>query len=491
MANLLTKENQLVFIGSTQLRGVQNASLDYQTNSVQGSYLGNYDVSIGAVGAQVGRVSLSTELISSDILIQYTGESPINGFLLKNKNNSNENYSFTSGFLSSYTSTASVGDTPKIDASFEVFGNIGRITPAEASDFSSIAVSSPPVLNIPNTKDISLSINDFNTNQVISYEININVNRRADFAISDKYPRRVRTNWPIEILVTLVVDASEYKAYSLRDFPLNSSTKNISISLLNSADEIMTSYSFSDMVLSSERYSANTNSKSTVTITYKSFMGKKPELVKHDLEFFLSSTNRKSIGSTWRDLTFNKNNFNIPNGATLDADGAVDFNGSTTYLVNSKRLDIPHSITLCFWIKSSDVTNGGAGSGLIMWGEDAGATDSGLWFEGVIGYMVLRVVGVDTFIYSPNISPVWSYICVVIDRTANFVEIYKNGVFEATNPFSGTSVAAVNTDVYIGCFIDGFFPFLGQISKIQFYKTPLSASEILQNYKATKESFMV
>ncbi len=137
-ADRISHESQRFFLGTGECVGVQNVNFSYDSSLQPLRYLGAGSTKYSPVGTMAGSVSASTLLISDDFLINYTGNFGTNGFLLRSRTNTNENLSFVSGYLSSYSNRCSIGQVPQIDVSFNVFGNIGTISQTDNDIFNQL-----------------------------------------------------------------------------------------------------------------------------------------------------------------------------------------------------------------------------------------------------------------------------------------------------------------------------------------------------------------
>lgn len=176
----ITREEQHFFINSTEIPGVQSIEASYELNSIPIKHIGMTGVQCIPIGPQQGVFNVNASLITDDQFIGLTGIHGVNGYVFKNITNTGENFGFTSGYLTSYASTCSIGQIPSIAAQFLVVGNIGKIESSEASSVVSnfnlirTATSILP-LKIADPGSMTISISDFNTNRVQSYTLNINV----------------------------------------------------------------------------------------------------------------------------------------------------------------------------------------------------------------------------------------------------------------------------------------------------------------------------
>lgn len=85
---------------------------------------------------------------------------------------------------------------------------------------------------------------------------------------------------------------------------------------------------------------------------------------------------------------------------------------------------------------------------------------------------------------------VWNHVVATVDSSLNF-QIYLNGVLQS-GTVSGDAVSLSNgssATAQIGQGPGYSDKFIGSISSVKLYNTQLSASEVLQNYNATKKRF--
>jgi len=77
----------------------------------------------------------------------------------------------------------------------------------------------------------------------------------------------------------------------------------------------------------------------------------------------------------------------------------------------------------------------------------------------------------------------WHHIC--LSRDGSTMTWYHNGADIGTSTEGGTCTVST-----IGAYSGGSYSYYGKITSIQLYNKALTASEVLQNYNATKERFI-
>ena len=305
----IEKDNQYAFLGSTRLNGVQNISTSYQKNLSLADYFGNNEIVQLPNGEPNGQCSINGLYITSDPYIQYTGEIGANFYLLRSATGEDYDFSFSSGYMTSYSQQCGIGEIPSISTSWQVFGNIGTLSQYATyltnesgqyltaedgryllldgnvsseleyqgyyDDLNSILSGGPTILpdNIVGYNSIGISIDDFTTNRVMQYSLSIQCPRNPKYVVGQIRPKYVLHTTPIQIDVSFEYEIDNYELDSLRQDPCNPTSKDITITAKNyKTKNTILSYSFSDMKLISEDYSSNTESYVTVSANYRTFL---------------------------------------------------------------------------------------------------------------------------------------------------------------------------------------------------------------------------
>jgi hypothetical protein len=238
------------------------------------------------------------------------------------------------------------------------------------------------------------------------------------------------------------------------------------------------------------------------------------EIVSNKLILNLDAGNSQSLllddsstatNAVWRDLSGNKKDASTGgvtattyDGKTCTAPkyysgngGYIDLNGSTDcFRTEDLGTSIDRSFTVEAWYRSRGTMLAGAsifaqnhsGSNIaIVLGGANGTTDirlgvyNGGWATTATGYTP-----------TPGL---WTHYVGTYDGTA--FKLYVNGSLFDTTAWSGSLNSTPNTTGYfIGRRWDGSTAYLnGAIGSVRVYNTPLTATQILQNYNATKSRF--
>ena len=221
-----------------------------------------------------------------------------------------------------------------------------------------------------------------------------------------------------------------------------------------------------------------------------------PDLVQNGLVLALDAADKNSYvgsGTTWRDLSGNSNNGTLINSPTFSGGngGNFSFDGADDYVESNSQLGISGATSRsfeCWTYISSNLSKNVMG---------CGGNGSLNLFDTIIWYTspYLQVIGhyyggdADTISTLParntlNINQ-WNHIIHLYDGTN--VSLYTNSVLSNSKAFT---LNTTNTTLLIGAGkYTGYNYFSGKVALGRIYNRALSASEILQNYNATKTRF--
>lgn len=209
------------------------------------------------------------------------------------------------------------------------------------------------------------------------------------------------------------------------------------------------------------------------------------EITKDGLVLYLDARNPSSyMPSTtkWNDLSGNKNDGTLINGPTFNSanGGSIVFDGidDRVTLNSPSGINYGNILTAFMWVKLNNYNVVLAGHQSFNHGGYLfHPLSSNLLYTSINGGSPVSINGVGILL------GVWYHLVVV--RNVTSIQWYKNGVSLGTN----TSSNGDNIVSSIGSYIGGGFPLNGNIASVQIYNRALSASEILQNYNATKGRF--
>jgi formylglycine-generating enzyme required for sulfatase activity len=220
-------------------------------------------------------------------------------------------------------------------------------------------------------------------------------------------------------------------------------------------------------------------------------------IVTNGLVFWLDAgipSSYPTSGTTWTDLSGNKNNGTLTNGPTFNS-GSIVFDGVNDYIniPDANSLTNTSTLSINCWVR---VTSFGGGFCTIIGKGTSDADEeycillnsSSLYFD--VGNAAGPYTQ-PTYTFNAN---TWYNISCVHSRSANVSSLlcYVNGVFLSNSTInSGNTPIDNSSPVSIGSrFYNSIFgAFNGNIVQVSMYNRVLSASEVLQNFNAQKALF--
>jgi hypothetical protein len=222
-----------------------------------------------------------------------------------------------------------------------------------------------------------------------------------------------------------------------------------------------------------------------------------PNIVKDGLVLYLDAGSPNSYydksSTTWKDISGGSNNGTLTNGPTFNSanGGSIVFDGSNDYILQNTSLNTGQNITVSVWIYRNSTGRGG------IFTNSYPFTNSQGWY--LLSYtnssLALSVGNDNSYIISQNNSvPInaWNYVTgVIVDGKTT--SLYNNGVSLTLSSNGGTSTNIIYDSGWkVGALISPLFDaFSGNIAQTQIYNRALSATEIKQNFNATRTRFGV
>ena len=190
-------------------------------------------------------------------------------------------------------------------------------------------------------------------------------------------------------------------------------------------------------------------------------------------------------GSAWTDISYNSNNGTLYN-SPVSGTSSITFNGSSNYFTNGTAISEAMN-TIDIWVKMKSTAN----VPIIYYGSDQFQSTQWTWgmgvyvahsfSEGPMGYPTGAL-------YTESVTlNVWKNFTMVRNDNGS-VKLYKNGVLVGTKAGAGTTSVRVSTDrLYIAKAGSSYGNF--DMGSVKIYNRALSATEVLQNFNATKSRF--
>ena len=247
-----------------------------------------------------GGVNFSRYFIGSDVFLSYTGdgEKMAGGLTYNSGAATYDTFSFENGYLNQHSISCALGRIPQTSTSVSVFGDIGgdvvynligeevEVDSDVASDPLLAEVDVPvmieignttphPAIQIPNQGSIEITCDGASSNRVTAFEYAIEVPRIPIYALGNKFPLEVHTQYPIRINSSFVLDVDDYSAFTLKEYLVRPKEKDISIVLKDSVTkDTIETYSIANARLISQEMSSNADTPLAINLRYEGYINK-------------------------------------------------------------------------------------------------------------------------------------------------------------------------------------------------------------------------
>jgi hypothetical protein len=221
-------------------------------------------------------------------------------------------------------------------------------------------------------------------------------------------------------------------------------------------------------------------------------------IVKAGLILNLDAGNKNSypeFGTTWYDLSGRNNNGTLVNGVGYNSGnlGSLVFDGVNDGVQLSGTNLSLNQMTISSWNYSTNYQQNG-----FMFEKTTNGsvnTQYSLFYNSGNNSIYYRTYGLSTLDFITNtttagvVNNQWNNVVATWDGTNK--RIYVNGILRATSAnLTGTVTQNTTGAAYIGIYGNfAGYPFNGRIAQTQIYNRALTASEIQQNYNATRSRF--
>ncbi len=279
MLGRITREAERLTINGSGIQGVQSLTASYNSVARPVSNLGINSIQYYPEGPQQATLEVNTLLThflpvpselssykSRDPMQNYTGTLPFSGVV----DHGSKKFYFTEGYLETYSATCAIGQIPQSSTSSVIYGNFG--TGAQFDSWEQTS-QTPTSLNVTSYGSMEINLDTFATNRVNSFNVNIATPRLPIYAIGNDEPTGVIAGTPIEVNVNFEIEPDDYEIKNMRLIPDETVFKNTVITLKkNNSHDILLRYSFDDMLLTSESFSANNDSNARINFNLRSFI---------------------------------------------------------------------------------------------------------------------------------------------------------------------------------------------------------------------------
>ena len=225
-----------------------------------------------------------------------------------------------------------------------------------------------------------------------------------------------------------------------------------------------------------------------------------PKIVTNGLVLCLDAANSLSYpgsGTVWTDLSGNGNNGTLTNGPTYSSAnrGSIVFDGTNDNidLPSLGSFTVSSTLSIEAWVyptidptTNKEIVSQYSTGSLFNCG--LSSNNSKYLFAYVSRLNLGADITYDTTPYSLN-----NWYCLTGLYDGSFVWLYVNGIFKSKAAYSNALTATSNNSVwYIGKLRQlstDYYYWNGRIPNVKIYNRVLTASEVLQNYNATKGRF--
>jgi hypothetical protein len=234
-------------------------------------------------------------------------------------------------------------------------------------------------------------------------------------------------------------------------------------------------------------------SSSEIVSNYQAFKARFDlNVARYGLVLELNAGNPTSYagsGSTWYDTSGTGNNGTLTYGPTYNSTngGVVVLDGVDDYVTcaNSTSLQITNALTLEIWFYNTASVDG---LGMIVKGPLSSDYDYMLYLTGnsTLAYFYKKDSGGGIHYGGTTLSLLNRWLHIVVTHTSGGVyTMYANGVAIDSAGFSNSTIRSSSNPLFIGA---GWSPdyFYGNVGETRIYNVALSATQVLQNYNATK-----
>jgi hypothetical protein len=183
------------------------------------------------------------------------------------------NYSFESGFISTYSSSCAVGEIPSLTCSIDVYGEVGNFAPTEL--FPESGKIPDDEIKIAKAGDIKLiNVTGNDTNRIQSYSYELSIPRMDIDTLGGEYQRRIYDiTYPIEVDLSFVIDVDDLETPLLSSLLCNQDIPDITIQLSGcQLENNVRTFKITDPILVSINESSAISEELQAKISYKSYI---------------------------------------------------------------------------------------------------------------------------------------------------------------------------------------------------------------------------
>ena len=285
----LSRGQQHVFLGYTEVSGVQNIDVNFSTPEEQIAYIGMGKHYQKPMGPRGGNVRIQSFFLGDDHFIDLTGDAGFNGYVVQSAQSTGNNFGFESGYLTQYSQRCTLGEVPQLAAQFTVFGRVGELHQADSllvsGDLEGIYDETGPTYDLHNINagsielDFGTSAGDFERDRLTSYQLDIACPRQPYYRLGGYYPSQIDTQYPIQATLAVSFDVSHITPMNNYEQPCNlygqgtNQLDEVTLKLKDfTTDETVKSYTFTKFRFMGQNYSVNAAGAPTIELQYRTLI---------------------------------------------------------------------------------------------------------------------------------------------------------------------------------------------------------------------------
>ena len=288
----ITRGEQRFFLDETEVNGVQNVQIGYNLGGEPTKFLGGLGAGVSpthpSASHPVGGVDASASVnmlmmnAGDDPFYEFTGNRGFNGYIIKDspdlrgdaaRGNAAYNFSFKSGYLTSYSTSWSLGGLPQISADIQIFNRAGRMHTDDIPD-AIIGQDQTSARAIPDPGAIDITLMDeLNSNRLMSYSVNISCQRNPKFYLGSRYASFIDLISPVVVTCDFQIEVDDYLAHNVDAYPCDTIKRDLTINIKEkNTDNLLRTYGFPNLQLSSETYQVGVNGNAVVNAKYAGYI---------------------------------------------------------------------------------------------------------------------------------------------------------------------------------------------------------------------------
>jgi len=264
MFNVYSIENQNFYLNNFIISGVQDLSISYSNNINPSLFIDDNSKNYFVSQPVIANLDLNYILSTNDRFINYTGSDSFFGKL----EYGNRYFTFSSGYLTSYSLSYRLGEYPKVNIQSLILGELGNA--------SGIFNYQPKILNnfeIADNCYVDLNLNEVNFNRLESFGLNIDIPRESIYTIGNYLPDSVIIKYPININLNFEFSMSEYNQEKITNIFTGITSSNLSLSFKKyRSNQTLLNLNLSDLIKSQTRLSYTISDDAKLTMNLNTYI---------------------------------------------------------------------------------------------------------------------------------------------------------------------------------------------------------------------------